>query len=90
MHKELYLRIRDKVANLIEANADQIERDFCETLKLAEDPSKTIVPITIKIELSRMGTTTSHKESIAWEVKKKEKIETDEECYDPNQPDLFE
>ena len=86
----LYKRIAEKVNNLILQNEDAIERDFKNNLKMVEDPSKLLMPIIIKIEMSRMGTTTSHKESLAWEIRKKEKIETEEEVYDPDQPDLFE
>ena len=90
MHNELYEIIADKVSNLILQNEDAIEQDFLENRKLADDPATVMMPITIKIEISRMGTTTSHKEKIGWEVKTKRILETPEGVYDSAQPDMFE
>ena len=86
--EELYKRISERVLNLIEANIDAIEREFEANRKIVEDPSRLVFPIKIQMDLCRVGKITNHKESIAWEVKKKEKIETDEENFDPDQPGL--
>ena len=87
---ELYERIAQRVSNLILQNAVAIETAFEKNRLFASDPATITFPVVIKVELSRMGEDTSHKEKIEWKIQSKEQVETDEEIYCPNQPGLFD
>ena len=85
---KFYEIIAQKASNLILQNKEAIERDLKENLKVAEEPEKMVMPITLKINIAKYGDEYNFKESIEWEVKAKKKIETEADSYNPLQPEL--